>query len=151
MSIKVAIVVLVVITGLFVALLVVGGTQDGKGSAGSEKNGIVDWIESVAGGAATIQPDQVDAPAGCRTEDPTRLQFTTTCALTVHNDSKSVKVLQLSAAPPITIAAPAPERDNVVTADTKPGETTKVAVGEGDTGVSLTCPPLATCIVRIET
>jgi hypothetical protein len=151
MSIKIVIVVLVVITGLFVALLVVGGTQDGKGSAGDEKNGIVDWIESVAGGAATIKPDQVDAPSGCRTEDPTLLQFTGTCALTVHNDSKSVKVLLLSAAPPISIVAPAPKGDNVVKADTKPDETTKVAVGEGDTTVALNCPLLATCIVRIET
>ncbi len=151
MSMKVAIVVLVVITGIFVALLVVGGTQDGTGSAGDERNGIVDRIESAAGGATTIQPDQVDAPDTCRTEDPTLLQFTNTCQLVVHNDGKSVKVLLLSAAPPITIRAPAPEGDNVVTARTEAGETTKVAVGEGDTGVALTCPPLATCTARIET
>jgi hypothetical protein len=39
----------------------------------------------------------------------------------------------------------------VVTARTKAGETTKVAVGEGDTGVALNCPPLATCTARIGT
>jgi hypothetical protein len=148
---KVAIVVLVIITGIFIALLVVGGTQDGTGSAGDERNGIVDRIESAAGGATTIQPDQVDAPDACRTEDVTLLQFTGTCQLVVHNDGKSVKVLLLAAAPPITIVAPAPEGDNVVTARTKAGKTTKVAVGEGDTGVALNCPLLATCTVRIET
>jgi hypothetical protein len=150
MNLKVVIVILVVITGVFIALLVVGGTQDGKGSAGGEKNGIVDWIESVAGGAATIQPDQVEAPDGCRTQDPTLLQFTNTCVVTVHNDSKSVKVLQLSPQPQITITAPAPKGDNVVEARSKTGEVTKVAVGEGDTQVSLACPAFATCAARIE-
>jgi hypothetical protein len=151
MSLKVAIVVLVVITGLFIALLVVGGTQDGNGSAGDEENGIVDWIESVAGGAATIQPDQVDVPDTCDTEDPTLLQFTTTCVVTVHNDSKATKVLQLSPQPQITITAPAPEGDNVVTAKSETKGVTKVAVGEGDTQVALSCPALSGCTARIET
>jgi hypothetical protein len=154
MSLKAMIVILVVITGIFIAVLVVGGTQDGKGDAGTERNGIVDRIESAAGGAATIKLDQVDIPDNCDTDDPTLLAVVGTCQLTVHNDSKSVKVLRLTATPPVTITAPAPRGDNVVTADTKPGETTKVAVGEGDTVVSLSCfsnPPGTACSsVRIE-
>jgi hypothetical protein len=150
MSLKAMIVILVVITGIFIAVLVVGGTQDGKGDAGTERNGIVDRIES----AATIKLDQVDIPDNCDTDDPTLLAVVGTCQLTVHNDSKSVKVLRLTATPPVTITAPAPRGDNVVTADTKPGETTKVAVGEGDTVVSLSCfsnPPGTACSsVRIE-
>jgi hypothetical protein len=151
MNIKVVIVILVVIIGVFVALLVVGGTQDGKGDAGNEKNGIVDWIESAAGGAASIPPDQVDIPDNCDTGNPTQLQFMNTCLLTVHNDSKSVKVLQLSIQPQITITAPRPQGGgDDVTAKSKTGEVTKVAVGEGDTGVALNCPALATCTAQIE-
>src|SRR5262245_33502359 len=126
MSLKLVIVILVVITGVFIALLVVGGTQHGKGSAGGEKNGVVDWIESVAGGAATIDPNQVDA--ACATQDPTLLQFTGSCVLTVHNGSKSVKVLQLSTPVQVVITAPAPKGDNTVTAKSKTDEVNKVAV-----------------------
>jgi hypothetical protein len=151
MSLKAAIVVLVVITGIFVAVLVVGGTDGGKGSAGSEKNGIVDRIGEAAGGAATIEPDQVDAT--CKTpDDPSLLQFTGGCALLVHNDGKSLKVLRLVSAQAITVEAPAPEGDSTVTATPDPNEETAVGVGEGDTGVALGCVGFnATCFVRIVT
>jgi hypothetical protein len=151
MSLKVVIVVLVVITGIFVALLVVGGTQDGTGSAGSERNGIVDRIGDAAGGAATIEPDQVETD--CRTaDDPALLQFTGSCDLVVHNDGKSLKVLRLVSGQAMTVVAPAPEGDSEVTAKPDPNEETAVGVGEGDTDVSLGCVGFnATCLVRIVT
>jgi len=147
MSLKVAIIILVVVVALFVAVLVAGGTQDGNGSAGSDSNRVLDRLTEAAGDPASVQPEDVEADC-FSDDDPALLTFTGGCTLTVTNDS-GIKVLRLVTDQPVRISAPAPEGDTTVDADTDPGEVESVAVGDGETAIALGCGFGATCNARI--
>ena len=151
MSVKAAVVLLVVLVALFVATLALGASQE-QGSP-TDKNALVDRLGEIAGDPSAVPREDVDA--GCiDDDDPNLLSFpggalAGGCVVVVSSDDE-LKLLRLEALNPIRVRAPAPDGDVEVEDEVAAGTEVRVAVGEGVTEIDLTCLA-AQCQVRLVT
>jgi hypothetical protein len=141
MSVKTALVVLVVVVALFVAAIVVGaGRGEGKST---DESLLVDPIKSVIGDPSAVARN--DVVADCvDANDPSVLVFNGECTVEVQNRGRQIRVLKILAMNSISVDAPAPEGDfrgshDVIIDEGGEPKEVRIAVGEGETEIGLVC------------
>lgn len=122
------------------------GRGEGTGGSGS-RNGFVDFLAERTSGAATVPDADVQAP--CRT-GPATFQFAGACQLTVAAGGAGLRSLVLRAETPIHVSSRVPGKDFAVSEDAEAGDEVRIPVDEQGGPVTLTCPPLSECLVRLE-
>lgn len=135
MSVKVAVVVGVVAVALFAGSLVLGAGQD-RGSS-TDENALVVRLEAAAGDPSAVRRDDVRADC-VDEEDPNLLLITGGCTVVVRNDG-DLRLLGIVALDAVTVEAPSPEGDLDVEKVVAAQNEVRVAVGDGETEIRVTC------------
>lgn len=149
MSPKAALVVLVVVLALFAGAVALGASRDDGTS--EDDSSLLDRLGEVAGDPSAVARD--DIAAGCvDDDDPDLLVFpgglVGGCTLVVQNGGE-LRLVRLLALDAIGVSAPAPEGDLDVDDGVAAGEEVRVAVGEGETEIDLSCGFAGECRVRL--
>jgi hypothetical protein len=136
---------IVVIVALFIVSAATSG-RAGDGGPDSGRSGIVAWLGDLLGGSSTV--DRKDLSADCLQPDG-RLVINGSCVLRVARSDSDVRQVKLRARDALSVRAPAPRGDQVVTDDLDAGKDVAIAVNGDGADITLTCAGADTCVATL--
>lgn len=142
---KILVVAVLVLVAVLYATSALGWRRDGRGDAGDDPGGVVDWLGDLVGGPPAV--DRSDLSAPCLAGDT--LTVDGTCTLHVAGSDEDTRQVALHAYDRIRVTARPPRGDGTASSTVDPGKDIKVTV-DGDGGdIALECLDSDTCTVTL--